>query len=751
MTTYTNVFGGNTIKPADVSYTTLALTSNLTLSWPGEGGSYSTSAIVEVTPNASGRTLKMPSALRVAPGESVTFKNLGSDSFALQDSAGGSIVTVAAGTAYTVYLRSNATAAGTWSYWQAGAGSSSTDAGALDGAGLEAASGLLRVTMQVGSYTSPQAFSDSDRGSVAVWTGGSGTFTVPTAASVGEGWFMHFKNDGSGTLTIASSASETFSGSSTVTLVNGQSAVVTCDGTNFIAIVAASTAATSTFDYTAISVAGTGTYTLSAAEYAKNAIKFTGILTGARTIVVPTGIRDYWISNATTGAFSLTVKTAAGTGIVVTQGKAATLYADGVNVVSADTDYPSGISTPVSIADGGTGAITADLALTALGGTTTGKQVFTAANAAAIRSAAVAAASGANTDITSVYLNNTGLKIKDTNASHGLSIVPGSDITADRVLTVTTGDADRTLTMSANLTVSGAATVSQDYSTTGNPQFATIEVGAAADTTLSRSSAGVLAVEGVTVPLNAITATHTALQVELGHASDTTLARASAGVMSVEGKHVPSPASQAQGDVLYHNGTTWARLGAGTSGQYLKTLGTGANPAWADASGAWTLIGTYTASSSATLGVTGLSGYKAIRITVCSIKPATDAANLKLEFSNDNGSTHGVQTDTQQVQGSSAGTITSGSGTTTDRYVALSVTSAAGEAAINGVITITNFNVAARAGFVSQLGYQASGAGTRLSLFYATINNTTARDALRFAFSTGNIASGNIVVEGIAG
>jgi hypothetical protein len=35
-----------------------------------------------------------------------------------------------------------------------------------------------------------------------------------------------------------------------------------------------------------------------------------------------------------------------------------------------------------------------------------------------------------------------------------------------------------------------------------------------------------------------------------------------------------------QGDILYHNGTNWAKLGAGTLGQYLITNGTGANPSW---------------------------------------------------------------------------------------------------------------------------------------------------------------------------
>jgi hypothetical protein len=39
--------------------------------------------------------------------------------------------------------------------------------------------------------------------------------------------------------------------------------------------------------------------------------------------------------------------------------------------------------------------------------------------------------------------------------------------------------------------------------------------------------------------------------------------------------------SPAQGDILYRGASTWTRLGAGTSGHYLKTNGTGANPAWA--------------------------------------------------------------------------------------------------------------------------------------------------------------------------
>jgi hypothetical protein len=38
--------------------------------------------------------------------------------------------------------------------------------------------------------------------------------------------------------------------------------------------------------------------------------------------------------------------------------------------------------------------------------------------------------------------------------------------------------------------------------------------------------------------------------------------------------------SAVQGDILYYNGTSWARLGYGTSGQVLQTNGSGANPSW---------------------------------------------------------------------------------------------------------------------------------------------------------------------------
>ena len=44
-------------------------------------------------------------------------------------------------------------------------------------------------------------------------------------------------------------------------------------------------------------------------------------------------------------------------------------------------------------------------------------------------------------------------------------------------------------------------------------------------------------------------------------------------------------AGEQQGSILYFNGSNWVQLAPGTSGNYLRTNGTGANPSWAPVSG----------------------------------------------------------------------------------------------------------------------------------------------------------------------
>ena len=76
------------------------------------------------------------------------------------------------------------------------------------------------------------------------------------------------------------------------------------------------------------------TVTLSArADY----IEVTGALTGNRNLIVPAN-GQWSIFNNTTGAYTLTVKTSSGSGVVVGQTKRCILIADGTNVVRLTPD-----------------------------------------------------------------------------------------------------------------------------------------------------------------------------------------------------------------------------------------------------------------------------------------------------------------------------------------------------------------------------------------------------------------------------
>ena len=86
------------------------------------------------------------------------------------------------------------------------------------------------------------------------------------------------------------------------------------------------------------------------------------------------------------------------------------------------------------------------------------------ANATTARTNLSAAKSGANTDITSVSLSNTGLALMDKGGDHVLSIGPSENLTANRTLEISVGDTNRTLTIGASSSVSGTNTGDQDLS-----------------------------------------------------------------------------------------------------------------------------------------------------------------------------------------------------------------------------------------------------------------------------------------------
>lgn len=84
---------------------------------------------------------------------------------------------------------------------------------------------------------------------------------------------------------------------------------------------------------------------------------------------------------------------------------------------------------------------------------------------------------------------NTGLSVRDTGNDHYLTIIPGTNLTAGRNLTLTTGDTNRTVTIGGN------TTISQDYSSTGSPTFANLTV----NTLITATSVNVSANTGFSI------------------------------------------------------------------------------------------------------------------------------------------------------------------------------------------------------------------------------------------------------------
>jgi len=208
------------------------------------------------------------------------------------------------------------------------------------------------------------------------WTGAGGVLTLPDPTIVGDNWFIYLRNSGSGQIAVTPTGSVQIDGTTPLPFQPGESAIIASDGTNFYTI-GFGQASTFAFDYTVIDVPGSGDFTLSGAQLNRVAYRFTGALTGARNIIIPATVQQYWIDNRTTGSYTFTVKVSGTTGVILSTNERGIFYCDGNEILDADT---ATIGVPISIANGGTGATSAGAALINLGGTATGIALFKAAN-----------------------------------------------------------------------------------------------------------------------------------------------------------------------------------------------------------------------------------------------------------------------------------------------------------------------------------------------------------------------------------
>ncbi len=211
------------------------------------------------------------------------------------------------------------------------------------------------------------------------------------------------------------------------------------------------------------------------------------------------------------------------------------------------------------------------------------------------------------------------------------------------------------------------------------------------------------------------------------------------------------------GDVLYATAAdTLTRLPKGTAGQVLKMNSGATAPEWASG-GDRVLLATKTASASATLDFTEFDNavYRRYEFELENVKPATDNVSFYFRTSTNAGSTYdaGASDYAHGQSGTSASSATTGASLGASAILlntAVTIGNAASEYGLSGELVLTGAPSAAvfteLRGMVTY--WNTAGAMVQLELGGARLSAADV-DAVRFLFSSGNIASGTIRMFGI--
>lgn len=363
------------------------------------------------------------------------------------------------------------------------------------------------------------------------------------------------------------------------------------------------------------------------------------------------------------------------------------------------------------------------------------------------------AAAGANTDITSVNLSNTGLKVKDTDASHSLSIVPGSNLTANRTLTLTMGDASRTLNITGDATIPAGTVLinTNNFSDVSNKTtaFDTIKVKGA-----DIASTSTIDLDAATGDLVDVTGTTAITAIALASGRERTIRAAGAftltngaslilpgganivaaagdffafrgyaagvvrcvGVQLVSGRPLKVDAADvtsgtlvvARGGTGLATATAYAVLaggttgtgafqsiaGVGTTGQLLTSNGAGALPTFqTTTSGGFTLAGTLTTTSGTTQSLVSIpSGYRWLHCEIDGVDNAT-IDTLRVEISSTNGAAYGTAVNISAYTFSLYGYVTiylASLSSATNKMVNAAISGNGGAATITDALIATN-------------------------------------------------------------
>jgi hypothetical protein len=354
MTSFSDVFGGDTLPPSEYQYRAVALTADVTLGFPATtDGTDVLSSFLDVTASAGPFTITLPPANTSSTGQDTLIRNVGANTFLVNDNGGNLVATVAVGEVKYLYVTNNSTATGVWAVFTFGTGTSGADASALAGQGLKALLNQLVANQTVNVTASTvDMTAASDRAEVFVFNGGSVTANLPDVVDAGDGWFVDVVNQGSGTITVDNADGALIDGATSKLLTPSESCRFHTDGSAWYTV---GFGRSVEFVFTKLvkDISAGSPFTLTSAEASNKLFQFIGTPAANVVVNVPAVVSIYYVQCAYTGSYTLQIKTAAGMGVTLQNTDRTILYCDGVNVVAAQT---VAAGSNVSVVDGSAAA-----------------------------------------------------------------------------------------------------------------------------------------------------------------------------------------------------------------------------------------------------------------------------------------------------------------------------------------------------------------------------------------------------------
>lgn len=314
---FVDEFSNGPIQPTFSSYLAidLATESGVVLEWAfiNQNAVFPFSQTIQVKTNTNTENyIQLPDATETSVGQTTLILNTSATAFNILYADEDTVLTsIGAGIGLYITLTDNSTSNGTWIIYQLGATPSSFVAADLidndldtnghgEQGGLKAFSTFLKQNIKVNTFTEGSIYNqaEGDRGSLLVWTSGTGIYQCLASDYTSGGFpFMIANNSDGAQITVTPQSGDTINGLTTpFILYPGESSIFTTDGLATIYSYGDSRSTSNVVTLVDIPLNST-TLTLSTLQSSYSIQKYqTGSASGVVSVIYPATTIGQWIA-----------------------------------------------------------------------------------------------------------------------------------------------------------------------------------------------------------------------------------------------------------------------------------------------------------------------------------------------------------------------------------------------------------------------------------------------------------------------